>query len=86
MSKFSLAEHGSSLFSIDGMRHAVESAASNPKVATIVAGTSVGMGYKSSAMIETVIGQVTLIVGCITAVIVMVIQGIKLARMLKGKE
>lgn len=86
MSKHILAEHGSSFFSYEGLRQAVESAAANPKIATVVAGTSVGMGYNSGQMIETLIGQITLGAGCVTALVVMVIQSVKLWRMLKGKE
>lgn len=84
MSRLSMQEHGQQIF--DGARAFVENAASNPKVATVVATSSAGMGYMSPAMIESVVGTITLIVGCITGLIVMTIQGIKLMRMLNGKE
>lgn len=86
MSKFNLAEQGTSFFTMEGLRHSVEAAASNPKIATVVAGSSMGMGVMSESMVQSVAGTVTLIAGAITAVIVLAIQGIKLVRMLKGKE
>lgn len=84
MSRLSLQEHSHQLF--EGARAFVENAASNPKVATVVAGSSMGMGYMSDEMVKNVAGQITLVAGAITAVVVMVIQITKLVRMLRGKE
>lgn len=84
MSRFSLQEHGQHV--LEGARAFVENAASNPKVATVVAGSSMGMGYMSDEMVKNVAGQITLVAGAITAVVVMVIQITKLVRMMRGKE
>lgn len=83
MSRF-LADHGTS--TLDSLRQSVEAAAGNPKIATVVAGSSMGMGFMSHEMVQSVAGTVTLIAGAVTAVVVLVIQSIKLVRMLKGKE
>lgn len=84
MSRLSLQEHGHQLF--EGARAFVENSASNPKVASVVAGSSMGMGYMRAEMVQSIAGQITLYAGAITAVVVAVIQIINLWRKLRGKE
>lgn len=85
MSKFSFAEHGQSFFSAEGVRSAVEAAASSPKVATVVAGSTVGMGAAAKLeLLQSAIGMGSLIVGFMTGCIVMTIQLIKLIRVYRS--
>lgn len=85
MSRNLLAEHGPSFFSAEGLRSTVEAAASSPKVATIVAGSTVGMGAAAKLeMLQSAIGMGSLIVGFLTGCIVMTIQAIKLIRVYRS--
>lgn len=87
MSKHILAEQGSSFFTSEGLRGAVEAAASSPKVAIITAGGTAGMGAAAKLeLLQSAIGTGSLVVGFLTGCVVLTIQGIKLVRMLRGKE
>lgn len=81
MGKLPLSEQVNSLFTIDGVRAAVESAASSPRVAAGVAASTASMGAMAKLeMIQSGLGLFSLFVGCLTTCVVLAIQTIKLVR------
>jgi len=69
----------------DTIAQAVEAAASNPKVATVVAaGTAAAGGALKLDMIQSVIGTMSLAIGMLTGAVVLAIQLIKLIRVWKA--
>lgn len=81
MGKLPLSEQVNSLFTIDGVRAAVESAASSPRVAAGVAASTASMGAMAKLeMIQSAFGTASVIVGFITGCLVMTIQAIKMIR------
>ena len=64
---------------------AIEAAASNPKVATAVAGATVAAGGALKLdMVQSVIGTMSLAIGMLTGAVVLGIQLIKLIRVWKA--
>lgn len=85
MDKHQLAEHGFGFFNIESARSAVESAASSPKVAAVVATGTAGMGAMATfEMLQSAIGFASLCVGFITGCVVLTIQSIKLIRVYRS--
>lgn len=64
---------------------AIEAAASNPKVASVVAGATVAAGGALKLdMVQSVIGTMSLAIGAMTGAVVLAIQLIKLIRVWKA--
>ncbi len=64
---------------------AAEQAASNPKVATVVAaGTAAAGGALKLELVQSVIGTISLTIGAMTGAVVLAIQVIKLMRVWKA--
>lgn len=85
MDRHQLAEQSFRLFSIDSLRGTVESAASSPKVAAVVATGTAGMGIAAKLeMMQSFIGMFSLCVGAITGCVVLCIQTIKLIRVYRS--
>lgn len=64
---------------------AIESAASNPKVATVfAAGTAAAGGALKLELVQSVIGTISLGIGMLTGGVVLAIQFIKLIRVWKA--
>lgn len=85
MEKSQFIEHGASLFTIDGLRAAVEGAASSPKVAAGVAAGTASMGAMAKLeMIQSAVGTCSLCVGLMTGCVVLCIQSIKLIRVYRS--
>ncbi len=69
----------------EGIAQAIEAAASNPKVATVVAaGTAAAGGALKLDMVQSVIGTMSLAIGMLTGGVVLGIQLIKLIRVWKA--
>lgn len=81
MEKSQLSEQVHNLFTLDGVRAAVESAASSPRVAAGVAASTASMGVMAKLeMINSLAGTISLCAGAITACLVLAIQAIKIIR------
>lgn len=81
MANLNLTKHGLEFFTIDGIRAAVESSASSPKVAAGVAASTASMGALAKMeVIQSWIGTFSLLVGAMTGCVVLSIQLIKLIR------
>lgn len=62
----------------NGIKAAVETAASNPKVASIVAVTTTSLGAASTLeLMQSVLGLVSLVIGCLVGLFVIRIHWIK---------
>lgn len=62
----------------DNMRAALEAVASNPKVSSIVAATTASMGAASLlSQIHTILGIISLLIGCGVGIYVLRINSIK---------
>lgn len=81
MEKYNLVKVGTDFFTFDGLRSAVESSASSPKVAAGVAASTASMGVMAKLeMINSLAGTISLCAGAITACLVLAIQAIKIVR------
>lgn len=81
MDKQQLAEHGFQIFHADSLRGTIESAASSPKVAAVVATGTASMGAMAKLeLLQSAIGTASLFIGFMTGCVVLVIQSIKLIR------
>lgn len=85
MDKQQLADHGLNLFGHDGLRATIESAASSPKVAAVVATGTAGIGAAATfEMLQSAIGFASLCVGFCTGCVVLAIQVIKMVRVYRS--
>ena len=76
MSKYSVAEHGQHI--ADGARSTLEAVAGNPKVSSAVAAATTSMGTASLlSEIHTVLGIISLLIGCAVGIYVLRINAIK---------
>lgn len=76
MSKFSIAEHSQQF--ADGARSTLENVAANPKVSSAVAVATTSMGSASLLSdIHTVLGIISLLIGCGVGIYVLRINMIK---------
>lgn len=81
MEKYNLVNTGTGFFTLDGLRSAVESSASSPRVAAGVAASTASLGVMAKLeMINSLAGTISLCAGAITACIVLAIQTIKIIR------
>lgn len=70
----------------ENVRSAIESAASNPKVATFVAASTTGVGAATQfGLIDGWLSRAAMIVGLLTAVVVLGIQLIRLEMALRER-
>jgi hypothetical protein len=62
----------------ENIRAALDALASSPKVASTVAAATAGMGFASiMSQIQTVLGLISLIIGCVVGLYVLRIHAIK---------
>lgn len=81
MEKSQLIDHGTRLFETTGLRATVESMASSPKVAAVVATGTASMGAMAKLeLLQSAVGTASLCVGFLTGCVVLSIQTIKLIR------
>lgn len=85
MENLKLATQEMSFFTIDGIRSAVESAASSPKVAAVVATGTASMGAMARLeLLQSMVGTASLCIGFLTGCVVLAIQSIKLIRVYRS--
>lgn len=69
----------------ENVRAAIEAAANNPKVATAVAAGATSMGIaEKMELLQGFIGTTSMVLGCLTAAVVLAIQSIKLIRVYRA--
>lgn len=76
MARFSISEHGQHI--ADGARATLENVAANPKVSSAVAAATTSMGAASLlSEIHTVLGIISLLIGCCVGIYVLRANAIK---------